>query len=98
MDKLEKCPFCGEEKRLKLVCKSTLEGFNGLELRVERHTWSVRCQVCKARGGTAGGKVIPYFDFFIMPYENKGYAPWQTDDETLRQKAISAWNRRANDA
>lgn len=97
MDKLKPCPFCGSTK-LKMEKKSTLAGFNGLDWRVERHTYSVRCNVCHARGGAAGGKVIPHYEFFNKPYEHLPPPQWVTTDEKLREEAAEAWNRRASDA
>ena len=92
MSDLKPCPFCSSTK-LKLEKKSVLAGYNGMEWKVERHTWSVRCNVCKARGGVVSGKVIPNFDFF-----NRGIGAampeWATTDDELKLKAIEAWNRR----
>ena len=34
---LKPCPFCGSAK-LKIDKKSTLYGYNGLDMRAERHT------------------------------------------------------------
>lgn len=86
---LKPCPFCGSHK-LKVMKASTLAGWNGLDMRVERHTWSVRCNVCKARGGAVGGKVLVQRlpNGFELP-------PWAITDEKLRAECIEAWNRRA---
>lgn len=92
MAKLEPCPFCGSTK-LKIESKSAFCGCNGLGTRVEQHTYSVRCKSCHARGGTAGGRVLPYYTAFYM-----GEFPlpiWATTDDALKNKAIIAWNRRA---
>lgn len=43
MPDLKPCPFCGGTK-LKVERKSSLAGFNGLDERVDRHTFSVRIQ------------------------------------------------------
>lgn len=91
--KLKMCPFCGVESKLKLVCKSGLAGYNGLDWRVERHTWSVRCNVCHARGPAVGGKVI---DHLLAPGEE--IPSWATTDEDIKAKAIILWNRGKSDA
>ena len=91
---LKPCPFCGSSK-LKVDRKSTFSGYNGADQRVEQHTYSVRCNVCHARGSTVGGKVIPGFKLFCM-----GEYPlpdWATTDDVLEAKAIMAWNRRISD-
>lgn len=90
-EKLKPCPFCGSDK-LKIDRKSKADVYNGLNQRVEYHTYSVRCNVCHARGGAAGGKVIPNFTLFFM-----GEVPlptWATTDDVLTEQAIQAWNRR----
>ena len=89
--KLKPCPFCGS-KKLKLDRKSKYAGCNGLDERVEQHTYSVRCNVCHARGGAVGGKVLfgsGLFGIDILP-------SWATTDKELKQKAIESWNRRAD--
>ena len=83
---LKPCPFCGSAK-LKIDKKSTLYGYNGLDIRSERHTYSVRCNVCHARGGAIGGFVV--VDRRVTKVPDK----FTTDDE-LKEKVISAWNRR----
>lgn len=90
---LKPCPFCGSTK-LKIECKRTLVGHTGLSDRVENHTFSVRCKVCHARGGAAGGKVFtPHIKF-------KEYTPpeWSTTEEALSDRAVEAWNRREYNA
>ena len=94
LTELKPCPFCGSIK-LKVERKSTLVGYNGLDHRVKQHTYSVRCNVCHARGGAVGGKVIPHFKYFTggkLPLPD-----WATTDEVLQNSAIEAWNRRAGD-
>lgn len=89
--KLKPCPFCGSEKQ-KLDRKSKFAGYNGLDDRVEQHTYSVRCNVCHARGGAIGGKVVfgsSLFGIDILP-------SWATTDAELKKKAIEAWNGRAD--
>lgn len=92
MDKLKPCPFCGGTK-LKIERKSRLAGWNGLDMRVEMHTYSVRCNTCHARGGAIGGRVMN------DPWTRCSQLPdWATTDKTLEAKAAEAWNRRVNDA
>lgn len=84
---MKPCPFCGGTK-LKVDRKSRLAGWNGLDMRVEMHTFSVRCNTCHARGGAAGGRVM------------NGCAQlpdWAATDKDLEAKAIEAWNRRVSD-
>lgn len=85
-DKLLPCPFCGGIK-LKMDSKSTLVGYNGADERVERWTFSVRCNTCHARGSTVGGKVIP---FRYVDIEHKGI----TTKEDLQRRCAEAWNVR----
>lgn len=89
MNDLKPCPFCGGTK-LKIDRKSRLAGRNGLDMRVEMHTYSVRCNTCHARGGAAGGRVI------YTPWTRCAPPPdWATTDKALEEKAIEAWNKRA---
>lgn len=87
-DMLEPCPFCGSTK-LKMDKKSSLEGYLAGIWRVERHTYSVRCNVCHARGGSVGGKVVPY-----KPVEDFDFSKQCTIEEELKMKAVEAWNKR----
>ena len=92
MAELLPCPFCGGEK-LKLDRKSKLVGYNGLDMRIEQHTYSVRCNVCHARGGAVGGKIL-----FGSSIFGKDISPsWTTTDVELKEKAIKAWNTRTAD-
>ena len=90
MDELKPCPFCGCTK-LKIEYKSQYAGRNGLDCRVELHTYSVRCNVCHARGGSSGGRVIndPWTHCVPLP-------DWATTDEALKERATEAWNRRTD--
>ena len=90
MNNLESCPFCGGAK-LKLARKSRLAGWNGFDMRVEIHTFSVRCNTCHARGSVASGRVIdgPRICCAQLP-------DWATTDKALEAKAIEAWNRRVD--
>lgn len=87
--KLLPCPFCGSTK-LKIDKKSVLHSHTGIGVRIERHTYSVRCNSCHARGGAIGGKVNPYMsDPSRLPKD-------LTTSEALKKAAIEAWNRRTN--
>lgn len=90
MAELKPCPFCGGTK-LKVERKSRLAGWNGLDMRVEMHTYSFRCNTCHARGGAVGGRVMN------DPWTRCAQLPdWATTDKALEAKAIEAWNRRAD--
>lgn len=90
MTELKPCPFCGGTK-LKVERKSRLAGWNGLDMRVEMHTYSVRCNTCHARGGAVGGRVMN------ERFTRCAKLPdWATTDKALEAKAIKAWNRRAD--
>lgn len=92
MAELKPCPFCGGTK-LKVERKSRLAGWNGLDMRVEMHTYSVRCNTCHARGGAVGGRVMN------DPWTRCAQLPdWATTDKALEAKAIEAWNRMAENA
>ena len=88
MAELLPCPFCGGTK-LKIDKKSVKVGYTGNDMRVKRWTYSVRCNSCHARGGTVGGKAIPYYKLY------GGDLPeWAITGEELKQKAIDLWNTR----
>ena len=90
MAELKPCPFCGGTK-LKIERKSRLAGWNGLDMRVEMHTYSVRCNICHARGGAVGGRVMN------ERFTRCAQLPdWATTDNALEEKAIEAWNRRGD--
>ena len=89
-NELKPCPFCGGMK-LKIERKSVYAGTNGLGQRVERMTYSVRCNKCHARGGAVGGKVLSLYRFSITKLPD-----WATTDVALKQQAIEVWNRRAD--
>ena len=90
MTELKSCPFCGGTK-LKMDRKPRLAGWNGLDMRVEMHTYSVRCNICHARGCAVGGRVMndPWTLCAQLP-------DWATTDKALEAKATEAWNRRAD--
>lgn len=93
--KLKPCPFCKEKSRLKLTCKSSFIDFNRRDGRVERHTWTARCNVCHARGPAVGGKVV---DRRLMSDGRETLPSWATTDEELKEKATALWNRVEKDA
>ena len=88
--RLRECPFCGGTK-LKLESKSHKAGYTGIDALVEQDTYSVRCNICHARGGAAGGKVIKSHSYV---YRNN-MPKWAVTADELKQRAIEAWNRRA---
>ena len=92
--KLKSCPFCGSEK-LKIESKSVFAGYNGLEQRGNRGTYSVRCNKCHARGGAISGKILASFKFILNGEELM--PTWATTDSELKQKAVDKWNRRVKD-
>lgn len=85
MSELKKCSSCGSEK-LKIDKKSKLYAHAAVG-RIERHTFSVRCNVCHARGGAVSGMVADCFCGEI------GKIQITTDNE-LKAAAIAAWNTR----
>lgn len=89
MTELKPCPFCGNDK-LKIDKKSVLDGYNGLGERVDRHTYSVRCNICYARGPTVGGRIVKESE----SYRFTGLPVWATTDEVLKELAVDAWNER----
>lgn len=90
MTELLPCPFCGSTK-LKIESKSTKAGHTGVDERVERMVFSVRCNVCHARGGASGGKVIVGRRYLT----HGGDLPqWATTAHIIRQNAIYLWNTR----
>ena len=91
-NELKPCPFCGNVK-LKIDRKSKFAGCNGLDERVEQHTYSVRCNVCHARGGAVGGKIVFGSSIFGI---DTSLPSWATTDAELKKKAIEAWNRRTD--
>lgn len=88
MSELKRCPFCGSTK-LKVEKKAKRAGYTGLDIPVDVVVCSVRCNVCHARGGTAGGKVLKY-TVGALPLPE-----WSKTLDELYEQAIAAWNRRA---
>lgn len=92
MNALKPCPFCGSTK-LKTESKQRLAGWTGIDAQVDSVTYSVRCNACHARGGTAGGRVIKSR---LMEYRDR-MPEWATTENNLRKAAIEAWNNRSVD-
>ena len=89
-NKLKSCPFCGS-------CNiGVFKKNNGtlyvslIGQRVTRHTHTVRCKNCFARGGTSGGLVLKNK---LLSYP-KSVAKDITTDEALEEEAIRLWNTR----
>lgn len=96
MNELKPCPFCGSTK-LKIDSKQKRIGRNGLGCPVDQVTFSVRCNVCHARGGAKGGKVLRT-QFYIYRENREAPLPeWAKTEEQLRAEAIEAWNRRVSE-
>lgn len=92
-EELKSCPFCGS-KKLKIQGTRRKIGATGTDEPVARETYSVRCNVCHARGGAVGGKVI----LTRLRLRESELPNWASSRESLKQKAIETWNRRASDA
>lgn len=90
MNKLKPCPFCGGTK-LKVDSKRKLAGYDSLYGRVNQTTYSVRCNVCHARGGVAGGKTLSRLRRGLET------PPFAVTEDELKAQAIEAWNRRVSD-
>ena len=90
MEELKPCPFCGSTKT-KLASKRAKAGYTGIDAIVYQMSYSVRCNVCHARGSTYGGKVIASH---LDVYRNN-IPKWATTYEELEELAVEAWNRRA---
>lgn len=86
------CPFCGSSK-VKVRHRGVIAGTNGLGHMVENHAYSVRCNVCHARGPLKSGKVVPPFPF--IQDEPREIPSWATTDCVLSYRARLAWNTRA---
>ena len=85
---IKPCPFC-KSTSLIVDKKSRLAGFNGLEERIERHIYSVRCNKCESRGPIASGLVLAFKNYHELPDPD-----WATTDEEIRNRAIDLWNGR----
>ena len=82
---LKPCPFCGSTK-LKIERKQSRNVG-----RTATHTYSVRCNVCHARGSTVSGRIVKDPRTFCSQTPE-----WSMTDEVLEENAIEAWNRRIN--
>ncbi len=91
-EELKTCPFCGS-KKLKIQGTHRRIGRTGTDEPVARETFSVRCNVCHARGGAVGGKVI----LTRLRLRESELPNWASSRDSLKEKAIEAWNRRASD-
>ena len=89
---LRTCPFCGSNK-LKIQGTQRKIGATGIDEPVACETYSVRCNVCHARGGAVGGKVI----LTRLRLRESELPKWASSRESLKEKAIEAWNRRVSD-
>lgn len=76
-EELKPCPFCGST-RLSVKSKKR-KAYLGMEIAA---TYSVRCNVCKARGGTAS-----------IYTSRKEYLEGKTGAEKI---VADMWNRRVN--
>jgi Lar family restriction alleviation protein len=92
MNDLKPCPFCGS-KKLKIQSTQRRIGVIGTDEPVAQETFSVRCNVCYARGSAVGGKVI----LTRLRVRESELPDWASSRESLKEKAIEAWNRRIND-
>lgn len=88
-NELKPCPFCGSTK-LKIDCKSVVVGWRGIDARIKNRAYSVRCNVCHARGGTVSGDVITSR---LSEYRDR-MPEWATTDDKLKERAAEAWNLR----
>ena len=89
-NELKPCPFCGSEN-VKI-------GGHGKSTRWAREnglhqvTYTVRCNYCHARGGTSSG----YTRNALYNLTKVGQSFLETEFDII-QRAVTAWNRRAND-
>ena len=100
---LKTCPFCGWAG---VKIQKRGRGYRWLsslvsEIRVDKTSYYVVCNRCKARGGVATGQIITYKrsfgdnNPFEEPAEDIPSPDWTTTEDELERKAIEAWNRRA---
>ena len=103
---LKPCPFCGWAGA---KVHKRFRGYRWMEslvaeIRVDKMSCYVSCNRCKARGGIATGQIVTYkrsfgdHNLFGEPTKNIPIPDWTTTEDEIEQKAVEAWNRRANDA
>ena len=80
MENLKPCPFCGGEAAIDQT------GFGTTEHSSVRLDFSIRCKKCGASAPNASGYMA------INLSSNGELNAWRDD----RNRAIAAWNRRAN--
>ena len=85
---LKPCPFCGG-KKLKIEYKSSAPS-KYYHNRVRHYTYSVRCNICFARGGAVGGDVLEMTTTLDI------FEPCVTKEELIQQ-AVDNWNMRCDD-
>ena len=105
MEELKPCPFCGGKARLRFK-DIQLVGVNGFGDRKNIYRVQVICNKCHSRGKPIKTDPLincnPWLSVWGHPYCRKEYAnnkTIQTQTELVRQwaeKAIEAWNKRAN--
>ena len=92
MAELKPCPFCGAKSKIKIESRKREVWRNGFGDYAEYRTFHVRCTVCNARGGTVGGmcgnpeRIVKMYGEVVELHSFKYY----------EAKAITAWNRRAD--
>lgn len=104
-EELKPCPFCGWARA---KAHKRFRGYRWMEslvaeIRVDKMSYYVSCNRCKARGGVVTGQVVTCkrsfksFDPIGYPPESIPAPDWTTTTEDLERKAIEAWNRRAGE-
>lgn len=84
---LKRCPFCGSEK-LKIETKSgRLNHYEKNGMKVWQNVkYSVRCNSCHARGGTASVDISRGYDVLLEEQRAK--------ERETENNAIAKWNER----
>lgn len=85
MTELKPCPFCG------FPTAKITEKRSG-NYRRTGNLYQVLCTKCKARGPIFTGKYLESGEF-----GQRKYTPDSAAIAEAKQKAVEAWNRRAND-
>lgn len=100
---LKPCPFCGWARA---KVHKRFRGYQWMgplvaEIRVDKVSYYVACNRCKARGGVATGQVVTcrrHFEYANPLEEPTTSIPapdWATTTDELERQAVEAWNRRA---